>query len=145
MVCQANLCTSNSPAASAAEVTSDNVVGYTKIALPANKMTIIGNQFQNVGKTTINIQDITVGGNFAQTGIDWIKFWDADTMTYQQAFYFGEDADGVFDPEDYDYENSLGAGWGDRDQIIVDIDIDVGQGFWVQSVKGGTVIFPTVK
>jgi hypothetical protein len=127
-------------AASAAEVTSDNVVGYSKIALPANAMTIVGNQFQNISSTAINIQDIKVDENFDTWGGDWIKFWDSSTYQYQEAYYFGEDADGVF--ADDTYEETLGAGWGDADQIIIDIDIDVGQGFWVQSVNGGDIVFP---
>ena len=106
-------------------------------------MTIVGNQFQNINDTIINIQDIKVAGNFAQDGTDWIKFWDSTTYQYQEVYFFGEEADGVF--TDDTYEETLGAGWGDADQIVVDFDIDVGQGFWVKSVNGGTVIFPTVE
>ncbi len=125
-------------AASAAEVTSDNVVGYSKIQLPVNAMTIVGNQFQNIGETIINIQDITVAGDFAQDGTDWIKFWDASTGSYQEAYFFGEEADGVF--IDDNYEESLGAGWGDADQIVIDLDVNLGQGFWAKSVEGGALV-----
>jgi hypothetical protein len=103
-------------------------------------MTIVGNQFQNISSTAINIQDIKVDENFDTWGGDWIKFWNPSTYQYQEAYYFGEDADGVF--ADDTYEETLGAGWGDADQIIIDIDIDVGQGFWVQSVNGGDIVFP---
>jgi opacity protein-like surface antigen len=39
-------------AASAAEVTSDNVVGYTRINLEGGKMNCVALQFQDVGSTT---------------------------------------------------------------------------------------------
>ena len=121
-------------------VFSGEVTSNTEVTVPANKMTLIANPIPQ----SINIQDITIAGDFDTWGGDWIKFWDPSTRTYEIAYYFGEDADGVFAPEDVDYENSLGAGWGDGDQIIIDLNIDVGQGFWVQSVNGGSVIFPTV-
>ena len=145
MVCQANLCTSNSLSASAAEVGSDNIVGYSKITLPANAMTIVGNQFQYIGETSIDLQDIK-GIGLGEEGSDYIKIWDPATRTYLTAVYWGASMDGVFDdvnntPDDYDDDIALGAGWGDLYQTALHSTIVPGQGFWMQSVNGGAVQF----
>ena len=138
-------CSKNIPAASAAEVPSANVVGYSKITLPKNAMTICGNQFQYIGDTSIDLQDIK-GVTLGEEGTDWIKIWDASTGTYLEAVYWGDSMDGVFDdvnntPDDYDDDIALGAGWGDSWQTALHADIVPGQGFWMQSVSGGTVQF----
>ena len=136
-------------AASATEVPSANVVGYSKVTLPANAMTIVGNQFQYIGDTSIDLQDIKCEG-FAEEGSDYIKIWDPATRTYMTAYYWGESMDGVFDdvnntPDNYDDDEALGAGWGDGYQTALHADIAVGQGFWMLSGKGGKVIFPVAE
>jgi hypothetical protein len=132
-------------AASAAEVGSANVVGYSKITLPANAMTIVGNQFQYIGGSAIELQDIK-GVSLGEEGTDFIKIWDATTRTYMTAYYWGDSVDGVFDdvnntPDNYDDDVALGAGWGDRYQTALHATIVPGQGFWMQSVAGGAVQF----
>ena len=129
------------PARAEQVVVSSNIVGYEKISLEANAMDILAVQFQTVGGGEVSIQDITVDGQFSELGGDWIQWWDPETRKYQKAFYWGESVDGVFDPSDEDYENPLGAGWGDPDQYIVEATIKAGQGFWSQAVKGGTLTF----
>ena len=127
--------------AQAAEVVSSNIVGYEKIPLGVNAMDILACQFVDIGEVdgVVNIQDIVPDGDFATDGTDWIKVYNPATHQYTTAFYFGEDADGVFDPTDTEYENSLGAGWGDSDQFKLDFDIAGGQGFWAKAVEGGTI------
>ena len=132
-------------AASAAEVTSDNVVGYSKITLPAGAMTIVGNQFQYIGNTSIDLQDIK-GVSLGEEGSDYIKIWDPLTRTYLTAYYWGDSMDGVFDdvnntPENYDDDEALGAGWGDVYQTALHSTIVSGQGFWMESAAGGEVMF----
>ena len=124
-----------------AEVVSSNIVGYEKIPLGANTMDILACQFVDVGEVAgaVNIQEIVPGGDFATDGGDWIKVYNPVTHLYTTAYYFGEDADGIFDPTDTEYENSLGAGWGDGEQFKLDFDIAVGKGFWSQAVAGGSI------
>ena len=126
--------------ARAAEVVSSNIVGYEKITVPANKMDIVGIQFQDVGVNgVIDIQQITAEG-WDGEGADWIKIYDPDTSRYVTAYYMGEEAGGVYDEDG----NALGPGWADDNQVAVDIEIKVGQGFWVQSEAGGKLVFPTI-
>ena len=138
-------CSKNNPAASATEVPSANVVGYSKIQLPVNAMTICGNQFQYIGDTAIDLQDIKCNG-FSEEDRDSIKIWDPLTRSYLIAFYWGDSLDGVFDdvnntPDDYDDDIALGAGWGDGYQTALHAEIVPGQGFWMMSTTGGSVIF----
>ena len=126
--------------ARAAEVVSSNIVGYSKLQAPANKMVIVGNQFKKVGdnNAVLNIQDIKPD-SFNPDGSDWLNFWDP-ANGYTMVYWWGDPDDGIYDPSDTEYENSLGVGWGTADQFKVDFDVNVGRGFWAQSVEGGTVV-----
>ena len=90
----------------------------------------------------VNIQEIIPGGDFSTSGGDWIKLWDAANGRYVKLSYFDAASDGVFEADDEEYENSLGPGWGDAEQRIYRGIIEAGQGFWAQSVDGGTLTFP---
>ena len=108
-------------------------------------MTIIGNQFQYIGDTSIDLQDIKCEG-FGEEGTDYIKIWDASTATYMTAYYWGDSVDGVFDdvnntPDNYDDDIALGAGWGDGYQTALHSTIVPGQGFWMLAGNGGTATF----
>ena len=121
-------------------VVSSNIVGYEKITVPANKMDIVAVQFQSVGTNVVDIQSITVEG-YSEYGADWIKIYDPTTSRYLTARYWGEDADGgIYDPDDEEFENPLGAGWGDVDQIAIDATLDAGQGVWTQAETGGKLV-----
>ena len=122
-----------------AEVTSSNTVGYQKIAIPVNKMDIIAAQFQPIGGGSLSIQDIVASDDFAPNGGDWIRVYDPQTRSYTKAFWWG-DGYGVYENADAD-EPCAEQGWGDDNQTIVNITLDPGQGFWVQSVGGGTLTF----
>ena len=112
------------------EVTTDNAV-----EVPVNKMTLVANPLP----MTISLQDIRVNG-WDGYGSDWIKIYNPATYTYTTAYYWGDDMGGVSDEDG----NELGPGWGDVDQIAIEADIEVGQGFWVQSEAGGSLIFPAI-
>ncbi len=122
------------------EVTTNN-----KVKLPKNAITLVCNTLP----MAIELQDIK-GEGLAETGLDSIKIWDASSRTYMEAIYWGDSMDGVFDdvnntPDDYDDDIELGAGWGDAYQTALHADIAVGQGFWMMSTTGGTVVFPEAK
>ena len=122
--------------ACAAEVYSSNIVGYTKITVPENKMDIVGVQFQNIGaEGTLSLQDIKVDG-YEGYGSDWIRIYDPVTYRYTTAIYWGEDMGGVLDDEG----NELGAGWGDEDQVAIDANLSAGTAVWTQSEAGGNLI-----
>ncbi len=114
------------------------MVGYQKIAIPENSMDIIAAQFQEVGGSTISIQDLVASDDFAADGGDWIRIYDEAHGTYTKAFWWGEDY-GVYEDADAD-EPCAEQGWGDNQQTIMDIDLAPSQGFWVQSVGGGTLL-----
>ena len=114
-------------------------MGYEKIAIPANAMTIAGVQFKEVGSdyNVVALQDVRPTG-YSEEGGDWVMIWDPATRQYTDAYYWGESADGgVY--ESADAEEPLGPGWGDVEQNVIDIDIDLGQGFWTKSVLGGAL------
>lgn len=121
-----------------AEVESSNIVGYQKIALNANKMDILGQSFQTIGSEATSVQSIGVDGNFSEEGSDWIMVWDDETRTYTRLYYWGDSVDGVF--ADDSYATSLGAGWGDPDQIVVSASVNPGRGFWAQAENGGSLV-----
>ena len=110
-------------------------------------MDILGAQFNPISGEA-SIQDIGVSGNFSISGGDWIMWWDPNgnngAGSYTKAFYWGVDENddlfGVYSPDDEDYENPLGAGWGDPDAFIVDASISAGKGFWSQAVNGGSIV-----
>ncbi|MBQ8571027.1 MAG: hypothetical protein IJ444_05925, partial [Kiritimatiellae bacterium] len=122
------------------EVSTDNT-----ITLAANTMTLVCNTLP----MAIELQDIK-GIGLGEEGSDIIQIWDPTTRKYTTMYYWGDSMDGVFDdvnntPDNYDDDIALGAGWGDLYQTALHADIAVGQGFWMQSVKGGTVVFPTAE
>ena len=121
-------------------VVSGEVASTNKVVIPANTMTLVGNPLP----MAVPLQSITVEG-YSPSGVDWIKIYDPSTSRYVTARYWGEEADGgVYDPSDTEYENPLGAGWGDVDQFMITTTISAGQGFWTQSETGGKLVFPAV-
>ena len=126
-----------------AEVTSSNVVGYQKIALTGGKSDILGAQFNPISGEA-SIQDITVDGDISIEGVDMIMWWDSATATYSKAFYWGVDVAeeyyGVYNPDDEEYENPLGAGWGDGNAYVVEASLPAGSGFWADSENGGYLV-----
>jgi len=125
----------------AAEVVSSNIVGYEKLTIPANAMTIQGVQFKTVGDAvndSVSLQSIKPEG-YVENGGDWIMVWDPNAQSYTDAYYWGESADGgVYDSPDENAE-CLGPGWGDGNQTVIDIDLNHGQGFWTKARSGGTL------
>ena len=100
-------------------------------------MNIVAAQFQTIGGGAIDVQTLVASEDFSVEGGDWIKIYDASTRLYTKLFWYGvgylyENADA---PEPLAY-----AGWGDDSQNIADAMVDPSQGFWVQSVGGGTVL-----
>ena len=127
-------------AASAAEVTSDNVVGYQKIDL-SNGYTMIGTSFQNIGvDNSINVQQIKASG---LNGLDWdsfapgdtLKIWDASSQMYLTTLYYAGDEQ---------TESMTGMGgeagtWFDLDGTFAtaDLELENGDAFWIISSKEG--------
>ena len=109
------------------------IVGYVTKATIANKMDILGVPFQNVGETTVNIQDIIPGTGIDVWGGDVLRVWDSLLGTYTYAYYFGETYNA-------DYSLELGAGWSDGDQIRSDVEIAAGQGFVLTTAANASVI-----
>ena len=127
--------------AQAAEVVSSNIVGYQKLTIPANAMTIKGVQFKTVGDNVndqVTLQSIKPEG-FVENGGDWIMVWDPLTRQYTSAYYWGESAEGGVYTSTADDADCLGPGWGDKEQTVIDITLDHGQGFWTQARNGGTL------
>jgi len=86
-----------------AQVTSDNIVGYTTQALPTEQQIIVGVPFRNVGGGPVDLQDIVVSG-VAADGTTMLWWWNKDTSLYTRAYWV----------ELYDGETALGVnGWGD--------------------------------
>ena len=112
-----------------AQVTSDNIVGYNKIALPTRQQIIIGNGFQAVGGGPISLQDILVEGVPADGGtVIW--WWNKDTSRYTKAHWVELD----FDPDNL--------GWGDpQNWLPITKSFAAGEGFWIQAPAGATVNF----
>jgi len=115
--------------ARAAEVVSSNIVGYHKMDLPENAMTIIGNQFKEIGGDSINIQDVKPNENFDVDGEDWLRTYDAETFTYTSVIFLSEENCGV-----------KGGAWCDDNAEPVDFDIKNGQGVWIQSVHADATV-----
>ena len=98
-------------------------------------MAILGQSFQAIGAESTSVQDIDVAGDFSQEGTDWIMVWDDGAETYTRLYYWGASVDGVF--TDDTYTTSLGAGWGDGNQIVMSATINPGRGFWGNAENGG--------
>ena len=111
-------------------------------------MDILAAQFNPISGEA-SIQDFGVSGNFSIAGGDWIMWWDPagnnGAGSYTKAVYWGVDAEediyGVYEADDEDYENPLGAGWGDPDAFIIRHTIPAGRGFWCKTVSGGNLVF----
>ena len=116
-------------------------MGYEKLTVPANRMAIKGVQFKTVGDTVndqVTLQSLVPDEGYSEYGTDWIKVFNPQTQIYTTAYYWGESADGgVY--ESAEAEEPLGPGWGDVEQNVIDITLNHGQGFWTQSVEGGTL------
>jgi len=98
-------------------------------------MDIVGTHFQNIGDTTINIQDVLPGAGIDMFGRDVLRAWEPVAATYISARYFDE----TYDEADTDYENDLGPGWADGDGFRLDFPIIAGQGFWLQTRNNASV------
>ena len=131
-------------AASAAEVTSDNVVGYQKIDL-SNGYTMIGTSFQSIDvDNTISVQDIKASG---LKGFDWETFepgdtlmiWDASVQGYATTLYYAGDEQ----TETMDGMGAVAGTWFDVDGIFAtaETEIPAGGAFWIVSSGNGTLTF----
>ncbi len=124
-------------AASAAEVTSNNVVGYAKIQLNEG-FNLIGSQFLNVGATTKDINDFIIDGS-ALAGLDdegmyqtTMRVWDGSAYTY----YGWLDADDGTANEVPEWNNT----WLQYDMSDIAIeDMDLGKGVWLITPNAGTI------
>jgi len=114
-----------------------NIVGYNTMNTAANKMDILGVHFQNIGYTTINVQDVEFASGMTE-GEDLLRVWNPATAKYVAATYYGD----TYDPSDTGYTTDLGPGWADVDQFRVDIPISVGQGFWLTTPANAVIAFP---
>ena len=122
-------CSKNNPAASAADVASANVVGYTKIQLNEG-YNLIGSQFLNVGGQIKDINDFIVDGS-GLLGLDdegmyqtTMRVWDGSSYTY----YGWLDSDDGTINEVPEWNNT----WLKYDMSDVAIeDMDLGKGVWL--------------
>ena len=134
MVCQANLCTSNSPAASAAEVTSNNVVGYTRLNIAGGQLNCVALQFQDVGATdeAASIAKLTSTG---------LKAGSYDTMNTEAPcimFYNGIGYDYYYYISDaYNADGDEVTAWANLNGDEIDVTKIIGTGFWL-NVPDGT-------
>ena len=126
-------------AASAAEVGSQNVVGYAKIDL-AEGFNLIGSQFLEVGATVKDVNDFIYDGS-ALLGLDdeWayqttMRVWTGTGyVTY--GWLDGEDGTNNEMPE---WNNS----WLLYDMSgLADITLNVGEAVWINAPTAGTVTF----
>ena len=98
-------------------------------------MDILATHFQDIGDTTINIQDVLAGPGIDMYGRDTLRVWNPVSATYVTARYFSE----TYDTADIDYEDDLGPGWADVDGFRLNFQIDAGQGFWLQTRNNASV------
>lgn len=124
-------------AASAAEVGSQNVVGYAKIDL-AEGFNLIGSQFLEVGATTKDVNEFIYDGS-ALLGLDdggeyqtTMRVWTGNGYTT----YGWLDADDGTVNEVPEWNNS----WllNDFSDIAAE-DMDLGKGVWLVTKKAGTI------
>jgi hypothetical protein len=102
-----------------------------------NSRTLVANPFA----AAVDIQDIVASSDFSPEGTDWIRIYDESDGSYTLAGWWGTGF-GVYEDADAD-EPCAEQGWGDGNQTIIEMTIPAGQGFWVKSVGGGTLTFPT--
>ena len=116
--------------AGAAEVVSSNIVGYQKVNL-ASGLNLLATPFVGVGTgESAEINDALSSADM-RTGT-MAQFWDSATRKYSTVYYYDEDSDGGVFTDD-SYEECLGPGWGDIDQIAISKAMNPGDGFWIQS------------
>lgn len=139
MVCQANLCTSNSPAASAAEVTSNNVVGYTRLNIAGGQLNCVALQFQDVGATdeAASIAKLTSTG---------LKAGSYDTMNTEAPcimFYNGIGYDYYYYISDaYNADGDEVTAWANLNgDAIEGVIANPGEAFWANSKTSGVLKF----
>ena len=120
--------------AGAAMAVDSNIVGYVTKTTAANKMDILGVPFQNVGDTTLNVQDILPQSGFVD-GADVLRVWNPITTKYVAVSYYSD----TYDSADTNYDTDLGPGWADTDQFRVDFTLSPGQGFWLTTRNNASV------
>lgn len=83
-------------AAQAAEVTSSNVVGYSKLTVNAGTYSMLGVQFEAVGGGSMKINDLFAEpaegayvGGVGMGDSDQLQVWDPSTSGYKQ-YFFGD-------------------------------------------------------
>ena len=119
----------------AAEVVSSNIVGYTKVSVTQG-LNLLAAPFAAVGGETADINDLATSSDLPDGSV--VRFWDAVTRSYSTAVWYSENADGGVYTDD-SYEECLGAGWGDDNQIIQYIDMPINAGYWLQTAGSATV------
>jgi hypothetical protein len=134
-------------AASAAEVTSDNVVGYTRLNVNADQFYMVAVQFQDIDATTdvANLNNFLgttcapgAYGDGSDTTMDnapQIQVLNPNGLTYTKYYYINDAYDSNDNPVDGSY-------WVDDAGYVVEgAQIPVGQAFWVKSASEGTFTF----
>ena len=116
------------PPAWAAEVVSSNIVGYTKVNVPAG-MTIVGQQFVAVGGENQSIQSI-VGDGFADGGMDMLQVWNGSS--YDDYYYYTASDD---------INGDGTAAWGNLDWESSDAAFAPGTGMWLTTQNASTIVF----
>jgi len=124
-------------AASAADVYSSNIVGYSKLST-GPQLNLIGLCFQPVGgngATTIN--DIMSSSGLV--GFDWelgeggdqMYLWDAGAQGYATIYTYAGDTVPEAITTELGYD--LSGQWMDGDMLPVSVPLDIGSGVWIQS------------
>ena len=125
-------------AASAAEVTSDNVVGYTKIQLNEG-FNLIGSQFLNVGAQVKDINDFIYATDLV--GIDEEYNFQTQMRVWTGTgyrFYGWFDGDDGTNNEMPEWDNT----WLLEDMSDVATEtLDIGEAVWIIAPSAGTVTF----
>jgi len=110
--------------ASAANVSSVNVVGYVNKTLPTNQWILTTCNFQKVGGGTNTLLDVFGTNQLAQNDVlglcDLVTLWDVAQATYQT---YAQWTDGNF------YKANDATEWGDS--ILANPAIPVGTAMWV--------------
>ena len=117
---------------SMADIQSANIVGYTTKTMNADLQDILGANFIGIGTEALDIQAIFLENGTSSDAISLYVPGVGYTMyTWSTETY----------KNDYEYDQDLGPGWADGEQIRFcelnenAITLDPGQGFWI-SMKG---------
>ena len=110
-------------AASAAEVTSDNVVGYTRLTIEPGVFSIVGTQFFSVGNTsTVDVQDLFKAGPVDGDTIQFFNGGSYELYSFSSVTY------------DETWSKDLGPGWNDSIYGTRAVrDVVPGEAFWLNS------------